>query len=346
MDTQEPTQRQVRFTLRELFVLVAIFAVAAAVLTPSIRRARENALQAQCANNLKTIGLGIHNFHDLRQEICPSYLTDDHSPAALPKGYITWPILLLPYLESNSTFQKVEVTAPLDQTVPAPADHAFIAGMSLSIYTCPARRTTPAQTLGPMPLAAGDYGNVSFADAYKRSPINPGAPRTWDAAMLPSRAFNAATTPNTVPLNDFPAGTLGGREYRSMTSFASIFDGLSHTAFLGEKAVRQDRLGIDNVLTGFQDGALYYGYGGNPANLAAPGDMASWSRRLAPTQPGERLLALPRQEDPNNRFGGWHTGVTLFLMGDGSVNAINAYAGTAILQRLGGRYDRESYCLP
>src|SRR3954470_22048026 len=114
-----------------------------------------------------------------------------------------------------------------------------------------------------------------------------------------------------------------------MTSFTSITDGLSNTAFLGEKAVRYGHFGSPKVdlatlvIPGEQDGPIFYGRGGNPANLVAPGPMAFWSRRLAP-RPGERLIPLdPWNESPDNRFGSWHPGVTLFLLGDGSVRPIN-----------------------
>jgi hypothetical protein len=171
--------------------------------------------------------------------------------------------------------------------------------------------------------------------------------------MLPSRAFNATTAPNLAPLGGFAPGALGGREYRSMTSFASIIDGLSFTAFMGEKAVHRDRLGGTaadlprKALPSEQDGTFYYGRGGDPADLIAPGAMAYWSRRLAPARTGERLLpARPRLEDPNNRFGVWHEGVTLFLIGDGSVRFVSNETQAIVLQRLGCRNDGVKIELP
>src|SRR5690606_38475605 len=73
-------------------------------------------------------------------------------------------------------------------------------------------------------------------------------PRTWDGAMVVCRAFNNLTTPNTnFSINGFQPNSLGGREFRSMTSFASVLDGLSNTAFVGEKAVHKDGLGNANA---------------------------------------------------------------------------------------------------
>jgi hypothetical protein len=68
--------------------------------------------------------------------------------------------------------------------------------------------------------------------------------------------------------------------------------------------------------------------------------MAFWSRRLAPAISTERVLPLkPRLEDPRNRFGSWHPGVTMFALGDGSTRAINNAASLVVLQRLGCRND-------
>jgi hypothetical protein len=343
-DTPSPGRRY--FTVRELLVVVTILAIGFAVLVPAIRNARDVNHRQQCTNNLRVIGLGLQDFHDIRQEICPSYLTDDHSPAAIPKGFITWPILLLPWMEDSDTnwYELSHQTVPLDEDAAAPADHALIRMSDFWIYHCPARRTSSANL--------GDYANVSLANARKDR-IDFSSPRNWDAAMLPCRAFNTSQSPNTVQLDVFAPGTLLGGEYRSMTSFASIKDGLSYTAFIGEKAVHQDRLGgrgtdlAQAVLPSHQDGTFYYGRGGNPADLKAPGAMAFWSRRLAPAETGERLLpAKPRLEDPNNRFGGWHPGVTLFLLGDGSVKAVNNDTATIVLQRLGCRNDGQQVDLP
>ena len=78
----------------------------------------------------------------------------------------------------------------------------------------------------------------------------------------------------------------------------------------------------------------------NLADLRAPGAIAYWSRRLAPVPGMEPLLPKkPRTEDPANRFGGWHPGVTLFLMGDGSVRAMNNDTNPYVLQCLGSRND-------
>lgn len=344
MSTPVPSRS---FTLRDLLIAVAVIALGFALLVPLLRKSRESAHRTDCMNNVKQMGLGIQNFHDIRQEIAPSYLTDDHSARAIPNGFITWPLLIVPFMESSNIYDLIDVGVPLDQPPPRPpSDHSIVVTTTIETYLCPTRRAAPASTLGPTPVSVGDYANVSLADAVVGN-VDRGVPRRWDAAMLPTRAFNASTTANTVELNGFEPNTMGGREFRSMTNFASITDGLTYTVFIGEKAVHQGRLGHADVLPGQQDGSFYFGRGGNPADLVAPGAMAFWSRRLAPDRAGERLIEeKPRLEDPNNRFGGWHPGVTLFLMGDGSAKAVSNDTATLVLQRLGCRNDGHKEELP
>ena len=88
------------FTLRQLLVLILMLCGALALFVPLIQRSREEARRVQCVNNLKQLGLGHQNFHDIRKEICPAYLTNDNSPTGRPQNYATWPVLVLPFMEA------------------------------------------------------------------------------------------------------------------------------------------------------------------------------------------------------------------------------------------------------
>src|SRR5256712_5758613 len=94
------------FTLVELLVVIAIIGVLVALLLPAVQSARESARRAQCTNNLKQIGIAVHNYNDVWQ--------------ALPPGcyhgvFGTWVLHILPYME-QSTLQQQYVNSGGIQT--------------------------------------------------------------------------------------------------------------------------------------------------------------------------------------------------------------------------------------
>src|SRR5688500_9601756 len=96
-------RRRIAFTLVELLVVIAIIGVLSALLLPAVQAAREAARRTQCVNNLKQIGLAVQNYHDIRQETVPAWLTTDTSPtgACNPANFAAWTVMLLPFMEQS-----------------------------------------------------------------------------------------------------------------------------------------------------------------------------------------------------------------------------------------------------
>src|SRR5438477_1299921 len=93
--TQQERVRSRGFTLIELLVVIAIIAVLIALLLPAVQAAREAARRAQCVNNMKQIGIAMHNYHDANGTLPPGI-----------KGccYGSWQVFVLPWVEQQAMY--------------------------------------------------------------------------------------------------------------------------------------------------------------------------------------------------------------------------------------------------
>ena len=96
------TSRRRGFTLIELLVVIAIIAVLIALILPAVQMAREAARRTQCKNNLKQLGLAMHNYHDAIGRFPPGVIEDDHDSRA---AYFTGLHMLLPFLEEVALYK-------------------------------------------------------------------------------------------------------------------------------------------------------------------------------------------------------------------------------------------------
>src|SRR5687767_15347657 len=105
-----PIHRKLRpgFTLVELLVVIAIIGVLVALLLPAVQAAREAARRTQCSNHLKQLGLAAHNFNDIRGFFPPSRVSNDATDTA--KNWVTWSVLLLPFVEQQNYYNQWDVT--------------------------------------------------------------------------------------------------------------------------------------------------------------------------------------------------------------------------------------------
>jgi prepilin-type N-terminal cleavage/methylation domain-containing protein len=90
------------FTLIELLVVIAIIAVLIALLLPAVQQAREAARRSQCKNNMKQLGLAMHNYHDTLTVFPMGVLTDDRP---------NWRVFLLPYLDQAPLYNTLQINA-------------------------------------------------------------------------------------------------------------------------------------------------------------------------------------------------------------------------------------------
>ena len=195
-------RRRRGFTLIELLVVIAIIAVLVSLLLPAVQQAREAARRTQCRNNLKQLGVALHNYHTAYNVFPPGYVAG----AAWPATTNGWSFYsqLLPYLDQSPLFDKINFNLPVED----PANQPLVA-VNLPALIC------PTDQIG---------GTFSITDAVGNVVIPSAAPISY-----------AATVGDDASEADGPTGN--GTFYRnSRTRIADIIDGTSTTVLAGERA--------------------------------------------------------------------------------------------------------------
>lgn len=125
-------QRRCGFTLVELLVVIAIIGILIGLLLPAVQAAREAARRAECLNNLKQIGLGLHNYESTNRRFPPSFEIADGTVLTGNNG--SWSIhgRLLPYLEQGNAYDIVDLTIAWDAQLAT-----GVPQLRISTYVCP-----------------------------------------------------------------------------------------------------------------------------------------------------------------------------------------------------------------
>jgi prepilin-type processing-associated H-X9-DG protein len=158
--------------LIELLVVIAIISVLIALLLPAVQAAREAARRMQCSNNMKQIGLAMHNYESIASAFPISGVIDTR-PSAY-KAWVGWSghARILPLLEQGPMFNSVNFTLPYTQ-----ADNYTVASTTVASFICPSERDSapsPASPFFNAPHGVSNYG-LNMGDWFV---FNPGGPTT------------------------------------------------------------------------------------------------------------------------------------------------------------------------
>ncbi|MGQ0636221.1 MAG: DUF1559 family PulG-like putative transporter [Planctomycetaceae bacterium] len=188
--------RRRAFTLIELLVVIAIIAVLIALLLPAVQQAREAARRTQCKNNLKQVGLALHNYLDAHSAFPPV--------SVLPFGRTSEPwsaqARLLPFIEQANLHNLIDWGVSSEFTA-----NPGVCQTRVPIYLCPSEindRARPTATLTHYPL------NYSFNEGTWFI-FDPVSGRGGDGAFFPNKAMRASD------LSDGLSNTLGASETKA-----------------------------------------------------------------------------------------------------------------------------------
>ncbi len=135
------TQRSLRFrnrrgfTLIELLVVIAIISILVALLLPAVQKSRAAARRTQCSNNLRQIGLALHNYHDPNKVFPPGTVEAGPRASAATEPAWSWGVAILPYLEASPLYRQLN---PRSQTLgQVLANRSDLARRVLPVFVCP-----------------------------------------------------------------------------------------------------------------------------------------------------------------------------------------------------------------
>ena len=293
--SRNPLRNPRGFTLIELLVVIAIIAVLIALLLPAVQQAREAARRTQCKNNLRQIGLALHNYHDVCRVFPSGWIAVDGSGA--PNAHegtsgVGWATMILPYIEQANVYGQFNASQPLTDPVNAVFLRSQIPG-----YKCPS---------DPQPdyfAITEEGGGAVLANLPIANYIGCFGPENLDGCENP---------PGNLPVR--PDGTCKGSGvfgHNSSVRIASITDGTTNTFLAGE---RKTVTKLD----------WFTSWPGMIAEGEEAFQRVCGSADHVPNDPATHF----------DDFSSHHTGGAQFCLGDGSVRFISENIDKGVFQSL------------
>lgn len=342
------------FTLVELLVVIAIIGVLVGLLLPAVQSAREAARRMSCSNNMKQIGLALHNYHDMYKQFPLAVLGEGPSPSGWQRQ-ASWLIRILPQLEQGGAVDGMTYGGTsfdlMNATWAAPArqwqsmDSLRVPGYSCPSSVLPKTWTFPTnaatQALGApaaIEVQISDYAgnNGSHYRGGTLGQADETAEWRRVGVIADNGFFGVKWRPG-----------MGQNWPGTITRFATLLDGSSHTIAVGEQGAFH---GLDNdYRASAARGGMW-----SCATGTHSGDLTNYVvTRFPINYSGDRWEAKSSQgvvsgawannqyntSWGNTAFRSQHTGGAQFLFADGSVQFISESIQFDIYTALMDRYD-------
>lgn len=318
--------RRTGFTLVELLVVITIIGILIALLLPAVQSAREAARRSQCVNNLKQLGLAMHNYMQTTTSFPAGYAVE---VGGARHRRDCWYHRILPYIEQGAYYD-VYTT---DTTEYVHQIGAAIAGVVIPAMTCPSDPSSPGFGGG------GAGGRTQFQGNY-----------------LVCAGGNRQSEPNGLPIS--VASDAGGMFYNnSATTMAHCTDGSANTLMMTESILRGSvhASGFWGEAGGYWGGAPHGGHAftaAEPPNTSIPdrpytckasnssGASGVFYWPMAPAQAPCENGNVVHQNGPRWNFArSYHPGGVNVALVDGSTRFVTQTIDRNVWQDLGNRRD-------